>query len=240
MNNKSVRKYLITISILVSGLSATTASANWYVQQSEGYYKPKEYHNERYGDFVPADINQKLFGQKNTDDTPVESKTLTDTAPVEPSYNQTIAPDNQQARNFTQQYQQPAYNRYNQSRNYTSPVESSNNQTIVPDNQQAQNLTQQYQQPAYNRYNQNRNYTPPANRRNSRNTNFNGPWNNNSSSFSGPWNNNKGSNFSGPWNSNGSNFSGPWNNNGSNFSMPWGNNNGSNFSPFGNGGSWGW
>lgn len=210
MNKKSVRKYLITISILVPALSATTASADWYVQQSEGYYKPNEYHNERYGDFVPPDINQKLFGQKNTDDTPVESKTPTDTAPVASSNNQTIAPYNQQAQNLTQQYQQPAYQQ---------PA---------------------YQQPAYNRNNQNRNYNPSANRRNTRNTSFNGPWNNNSSSFSGPWNN-KGSNFSSPWGGNGSNFSGPWNNNGSNFSMPWGNNNnGSSFNPMGNGGGWSW
>ncbi len=215
MNNVSVRKLLITVSMLVLGLTATTVSATWYVNQSEGYYKPKNYHNEKYGDFVPTDIHQKLFGHLNTYSTQEENKTLADTSLVESGNNQTIAPGNQppgnqqtsnQAQNFTQQYPQPTYNRYNQNRKYASPANGRNNRST--------------------------NFNGPWNNGSS----VSGPWNSKGSNFSNPWNSN-GSNFSGPWKNNGSNFSMPWGNNRGNNR---GNNNGSNMSPFGNGGGWNW
>ncbi len=218
MNNKSVRNYLITACLLIPALSATPVFASWNNTESETYYKPQKYNNGKYGDFVPADINQKLFGHLNTDAEKNESNIQIENNTVTPGSAQTASPGVQQvqrppqnaAQNRSQQYyQQPVYNNYNQSR--------------------------QYNPPGNQRYNRNTNINGPGNN----SSNFRGPWNNSGSNFSGPWNNN-GSNFSGPWNNNSSNFSEPWNNNGSSFSMPWGNNNGSNSTPWGNGGSWGW
>lgn len=165
MNNISVRTYLITISILVQGLSATSVSATWYVHQSEAYYKPEQYHNEKYGDFVPADIQKKLFGHLITNNTKVEINTLSDNSPAASSNNQTVTPDNQKIMNQTrkitrQQYQQPANSRYKQNRNYTTPENR--------------------------RYSRNANFNAPLN---NMGPNFSGPRSSNGSSFSGPWNN---------------------------------------------------
>ena len=219
MRNKTVRNFLTTVALLATTLSATTAFANWYMNQSEGYYKPQEYHNDKYGNFPPADIDEKLFGHLNTDAQTEESKPLAADIPATSYSNQTAPPPaNQQVQNPAANYQRPAYGNYNQNRNY------------APRGNQ--------------RYSRSTNFNGPWDNNQS---SFSGPWNDNGSSFSGPWNNN-GSSFGGPWNNNGSNFSGPWNNNGSrnnngsSFSMPWGSNNGSRsgFNPMGNGGSWGW
>jgi len=67
MKNSSGRKSFTAVCLLVTSLSTTSALAAWYVNQSEGYYKPQEYHNERFGDFPPADIDQKLFGHLNSE-----------------------------------------------------------------------------------------------------------------------------------------------------------------------------
>lgn len=227
MKNRSVRISLMAVCLPVVSLSTAPAFATWYVNESDGYYKPQEYHNERYGDFPPADIDQKLFGHLNTEKDTIPK---TDDASLSSSSNQSsVSRSSQQAlppaQNYTQQYnQQPAYDGYNRGRNYTSPGLEKHRQ-----NRNAYLNSQ--------RNNRGSSFSGP---RNSRGSSFSAPWNNNGSSFSGPWNK-QGSGFSGPWNnSRGSNFSGPWNNNGSNFSMPWGNNNGSNFSPFGKGSGWSW
>ena len=232
MKIRSVRISLMAVCLPVASLSTAPAFATWYVNETDGYYKPQEYHNERFGDFPPADIDQKLFSHLNTEN---EEETIpkSDDASLSSGSNQSVPGSNQQvlnpAQNYTQQYsQQPAYDSYNRGRNFTSP--------------------------GLERHIQNRNAFLNS-QRNNRGSSFSGPWNSRGSSFSGPWDNN-GSSFSGPWNNQGSGFSGPWNNsrgsnfggprdnNGSNFSMPWGNNrgnnNGSNFSPFGKGSGWSW
>lgn len=216
MKNRLARKGLMTASLLIGSLAATPALASWYINQSEGYYKPQEYHNEKYGNFPPADIDQKLFSHLNSDDVTEESKPPADNPHVS-SNNQAVPPANPQVSNPApnypaQDFQRPAYGNYSQNRNYAPYGNQRNNRST--------------------------NFNGP---RNNNRSSFSGPWNNNGSSFSGPWNNN-GSSFGGPWNNNGSSFGGPWNNNGSSFSMPWGNNNrsGSGFNPMGNGGGWGW
>lgn len=222
MKNRSVRISLMAVCLPVASLSTAPAFATWYVNETGGYYKPQEYHNEKFGDFPPADIDQKLFSHLNTEN---EEETLpkTDNAPLSSGSNQSpVSTSNQQVLNpvpnYTQQYtQQPAYDSYNRGRNYTSPGLE-------------RHLRNRDAYLNSRRNNRGSSFSGPWN---SRGSSFSGPWDNSGSSFSGPWNN-QGSGFSGPWNnSRGSNFSGPWDNNGSSFSMPWGNNNGSNFSPFG-------
>ena len=211
MKNRLFRTCITGSCLLVVSLSTAPVLAGWYSNQSEIYYKPQEFHNDRFGDFPPADIEQKIFSHVVPDDKPVEKETSNEAPSVPATSNQQVLeqPQISSQQNYSQQYnQQPAYTNYNRSRNITSP--------------------------ANQRYNRNTNLRGP---RNNNRTSFSGPWNNSGSGFSGPWDN-SGSGFSGPWNNSGSGFSGPWNNNnnGSNFSMPWGNNNGSNFMPWGNGG----
>jgi hypothetical protein len=189
MKKKSARKCLLAVCLLMTGSSVTPAFATWDIHQSKGYYEPQEYHNNKFGDFVPADINEKLFGHLNTDATQETSKSQRGNTPASSSTNQAVPPENlkvpKPAATYSQQnYWQPSYNRYNQGRNFTAP----GNQ----------------------RYNRNTSFNGPWN---NRGTSFSGPWNNRGSNFSGPWNNN-GSRFSMPWgNNNGSNFS-PWGNGG--------------------------
>lgn len=221
MKNRSFRKGLTTVSLLVTSLSASPAFAGSYANQSEGYYKQNQYHNDRYGDFPPADIDEKLSAHINTGAVEETAKQAPANPQVPANRNPPVSTANPQVANPAQGYplqnsQQPAYGNYYQGRNYAP-----------------------YGNQGYNRgYNRNTNFNGPWNNNRS---NFSGPWNNNGSSFSGPWNNNR-SGFGGPWDNNSTNFSGPWNNNGSSSSMPWGNNNGSGsgFNPMGNGGSWGW
>jgi hypothetical protein len=232
MKGRSVRKSSTAICLLVTSLSAATpALATWYMNDSEGYYKPQEYHNERFGDFPPADIDQKLFGHLNDEKKAEESKSVTDnTSPYTTTTNQPVSSSNQQVSNPAQNYpeqnfQQPAaYGSNDPGRNYMSPglerhIRTRNAHLNELRNKRGSGFS-----------------APWDNSRSS----FSGPWNNRGSSFSAPWDNSR-SSFSGPWNNRGSSFSGPWDNNGSNFSMPWGNNNsGSNFSPFGKGSGWSW
>jgi hypothetical protein len=217
MNNRPVREIVTTVCILLANLSTAPVYANWDIPQSENYYSPQKYHNDNYGDFVPANINEKLFGHLIAGDEQETNKTQETNTPVVSNYNQTATPVDQQfakpAPDYSNQYYQrpvPADNRYNRERNITPPGNQG--------------------------YNRNANFNIPGNNR----TTLSGPWNNNGSSFNGPWNN-RGSGFSSPWNNNGSNFNMPGgNNNDSSFSMPWGNNNGSSFNPMGNGDNWGW
>ena len=236
MKDRSISKISTAICLLVTSLSAAPpALATWYMNnQSEGYYKPQEYHNERFGDFPPADIDQKLFEHLNTENNVEESKSVTDNTSLSTTTsNQPVSSSNQQlsnpAQNYSEQnYQQPAaYGSNDRGRSFTSPGLERH---IRKRNEYLSGL----------RNNRGSSFNAP---RNNRGSSFSGPWNNRGSSFSGPWNN-RGSSFSSPWNNRGSSFSGPWNNNGSSFSAPWGNNrgnnNGSNFNPMGNGGGWGW
>jgi hypothetical protein len=220
----------MAVCLPVASLSTAPAFATWYMSETDGYYKPQEYHNEKFGDFPPADIDQKLFGHLTTEKE--ESIPKTDSTSLSSSSNQLVSPPgNPQvlnpAQNYTQPYtQQPAYGSYNRGRNFTSPGME----------RHIRNRNAHISNSPWN--NRSSSFSGPWN---SRGSSFSGPWNNNGSSFSGPWNN-RGSGFSGPWNNNsrGTNFSGPWNNNGSSFSMPWGNNNGSSFSPFGKDSGWSW
>jgi len=178
MKDRSVKMYLTTVCLLMTALSVTPALADWSINRHE-------YHNGKYGNFVPADINKKLFGHLNS-----EAKQEVKISPDSPSSNhQAASPGDPQTTtapvaNYSQQQGwRPAYNRYNQGQYFTPP----GNQ----------------------RYNRNTSFNGPWNNR----SGFNGPWNNRGSNFSGPWNNN-GSSFSMPWrNNNGSNFS-PWGNGG--------------------------
>ena len=252
MKNRSSRKSFTAVCLLVTSLSATPVLATWYVNQDEGYYKPQEYHNERFGDFPPADIDQKLFGHLNTENKAEESNSQTNNASLSSTSNQSVPTSNQQVLNPAQNYseqntRQTAYDNYNRDRKFTSP-----------------GLERHLRNRDAHLGNRNARLSSPGNNRSSSfsgpwdnsGSSFSGPWDNNGSSFSMPWGNNRGnnrgnnngSNFGGPWNNRGSGFSGPWDNNGSSFSMPWGNNkgnnrgnnNGSNFSPFGKSSGWGW
>lgn len=160
MRNQLVSKCLIVVCSLATSLSAAPTFANWYVNQSEGYYKPQQYYNHKYGDFPPADIEQQIFKQLE------ESKKVLKESPSQgnntstPSGSQTL--DTKLVQPYSQSnVQQPAYGSYNRNRNYAP---------------------QRYQN-----YNRNSNFSGPWNNSGS---NFSGPWNNNGSNFSGPWNNN--------------------------------------------------
>ena len=191
MKNRSVKKCLTAVVLLATGLSATQASANWYMDQSKDYYKTPQYQDNKYGNFPPLDIEEKLFRHLNTDAEAEESKTPTANAPATTYNNQPATTDIPQTSNPAQNYQQPAYGNYYQGRNY------------APGSQR--------------RYNRNTNFSGPWNNNGSSSSM---PWGNNNRSGSGfnpmgnagPWNNNN-SNFSGPWDNNGSSFSMPWGNN---------------------------
>jgi hypothetical protein len=198
MITKSTSNSLLVVCLLTTGLYTDLANAKWYVNQDEGYYKPQEYYNDKFGDFPPKDIDSKIM--KNT----VEVKPLQkETEPVEQTESNatsTYEPEPNTAPNSSDQnYQQPSYGNYGQqnyNQNYYTPGAG-----YPPNNTQRSGFSGPW---------------------NNNGSNFSNPWNNNGSNFSGPWNNN-GSNFTGPWNNNGSSFSMPWGNNGSGFS-PWGNN----------------
>jgi len=175
MRNRSVKKCLTTVALLATGLSTTSAFANWYVNQSEGYYKPQEYQNKKYGNFPPANIDEQLFGHLNTGDDAAASKPPAESTPA-PSYSKP-PPVNQTPNYATQNPRQQPYGNYNRGRNYAPPGGQQQNQ----------------------QYNRQNNYQNSG--QNNRNTNFNGPWNNNQSNFSGPWDNN-GSSFSMPFGNN--------------------------------------
>ena len=245
MKNRSIKKSLTATCLLVTSLSAAPVLAAWYVNQSEGYYKPQEYHNERFGDFPPADIDQKLFAHLNAENKTEEIKPQTDNASLSSTSAQAVPTGNQQVLNPAQNYseqnsQRPAFDNYNRGRNYTSPGMERHIR-----NRDAH----------LNRVKNNRSSSFSAPWDNSRSS-FSGPWDNNGSNFSMPWGNSKGNNrgnnnassFGGPWNNSSSGFSGPWDNSGSSFGMPWGNNKGnkrgnknsSGFSPFGKGSGMGW
>jgi len=195
MVTKLTSNSLIVVCLFVTGLHTNLASAKWYINQSEGYYKPQEFYNDKFGDFPPKDIDSQIMS--NT----VEVKPLPEEKAPAPQGkdSSTYTPESYTTpNNSDQNYQQPPYDNYGQQNYY-------NRGTNYPPG---------------NAYNQGSNVNGPWN---NNGFNFSNPMNNNGSGFSGPWNNN-GSNFSGPWNNNGSNFSNPMNNNGSGFSMPWGNN----------------
>lgn len=203
MKNRLTRQSLVVISLLMTGLYSHLATATWYVNQSEGYYKPQEYYNDKFGDFPPANIDQTLMRDAGKTPPPQATK------PPAPTNNIESAPVNQppprMAPNARQAYQQPNYNNYNQQNN---------------------------NQRNYNSRGYGSNYPGGNMPMGNQGFNFDGPWNNQGNNqgnnrgnnFNGPWN--SGNSFSNPMNNNGSSFSFPWgNNSGSGFS-PWGNNNG--------------
>ena len=188
MRTKSVKKCLMAACLLVNSLSTTPVLSDWNIDRS---YKPQEfYDNNKFGDFPPTDLDQKLLGQLNIVNEPEKGKFRTDNTLNSSARNQpTPRAANRQASTPTpdcakQNSRQPAYSNYNRGRN---PYPQGNQ-----------------------RYNRNTNFNGPWNNSGS---GFSGPWNNNGSSFSGPWNNN-GSNFNMPWGNNGSGFN-PMGNGGS-------------------------
>lgn len=232
MKKTFISSSLTTFCILVSVISAGTAFAGWNSGDlNQGY-------NQRFGDFPPLDIDQKLnsstvedvqLTQNNTQQAQVQSQATfpnqantqisnqpanTSAASTQRYVNQTQAGVGQPSQQTSQQpASQPVYGNQANSNNYQS------------------NYLQPGIRPNVQMYNRNPYRRPSFNQAGS-------PWNNRSG-FTGPMNN-RGFGFGGPWNNNRSGFSGPWNNRGSGFSMPWGNNNGSGFKPMGNGGSWSW
>ncbi|MDT8283306.1 MAG: hypothetical protein RQ982_10955 [Gammaproteobacteria bacterium] len=204
MITKSISNSLIVVCLFATGLYVELASAKWYVNDSEGYYKPQEFYNDKFGDFPPKDIDSQIMNSTDETRPPQAEKKPAIQREVSTTSTYQPGPDT-----IGQNQQQLPYNNYGQQ-NY--------NQGYY--NQPPFNNTGNSQRPDF------------GNPTNSNGFGFSGPWNNNGSNFNNPMNNNR-SGFSGPWNNNGSNFSGPWNNNGSNFSMPWGNN-GSGFNPWGN------
>lgn len=190
---------LVVVCLLATGLHTNLANAKWYVNQSEeGYYKPQEFYNNKFGDFPPKDIDSQIMSNV------VETKPLKEekspAKQTEDNNTSTYKPEAITTPNTSNQnYQQPYYDNYGQQ-NYNQRYY--NGGSIYPPGN-----------------NQGSNFNGPWNNNRS---GYTGPWNNNRSNYSAPWSNNR-SGFSGPWNNNGSNFSNPMNNNGSSFSMPWGN-----------------
>ncbi len=203
MTKQTIRKYTTAVSLLVGGLSVTPAFAQWYVNQSEGhgYYRAQEYHNEKYGDFAPADINEKLLGHLATNNDFDIDKTVKPPLSTIPSnkFSATTSPP-------------PAT---------TAPRKFAQNQPPYVQNNQRQdsyNQARYYAQQGNQRHTR---HTKPQRQWHNKQSNFSPPWNNQGANFSSP--------FNGPWNNPGSNFKMPWGNSkGSNFSMPWGNHMGSN------------
>lgn len=118
LNNRSFRicskSVLLLLASLLASLLVTPAFATWYVHQSEGHYKQEDYRNKNYGDFVPADIDQKIFGHLITD-------------------NQAVPASLQQAPNPAltrpeRNFRQPAYNGENRGRYYMPPANQRFNQ----------------------------------------------------------------------------------------------------------------
>jgi len=195
MKHRLVRK---TVCLLVTSLSIPPALADWYYNQSEWYYKPQEYHNEKYGNFPPDDINKKLFGHLLTDNKTEEKKSKKDSAALLSTSNQPAT--NQPALSPAQNYTQPDYRQQNQ-------------QQAIANNY---NLGRNHAPPGRQSYNRNTNFSGPWNNNRS---NFSGPWNNGRLN-NGPLNNH-GSSFNMPWGNNRSGFN-PMVNNSSGFN-PMGN-----------------
>jgi hypothetical protein len=177
---------LIVFCLLTTGLYTNSATAKWYVNKDEGYYKPQEFYNDKFGDFPPKDIDSKIMNnaaetkslQKETK--PAEQTKSSDTSTYEQESNTT-------PNSSDQNYQQPPYGNYGQqnyNQNYYNPGAG-----YPPGNSQGSGFSGPW---------------------NNNGSSFSGPWNNNGSNFSGPWNNN-GSSFSMPWGNNRSGFS-PWGN----------------------------
>lgn len=170
MINRSVSKCLPVICLLVTSSYTSLALADWSVNPSS------RGHNQGYGDFPPADINEQLFGHLKTD-------RQTENSPP-PNTSATEAPQNYQANVPVTQsypaynYQQPNYGRYNRGRRYQ--------QNGIPGNYPDMNFSGPWN-------NNGSNFSGP---RSNRGSGFSGPWNNNGSNFSAPWSNNNDSGFS--------------------------------------------
>lgn len=217
MKNRLTGKILVVTGVLVTALYSQLTIATWDNNQSDGYYKPQQYHNKSFGNFPPTDLDQTLMRDSiKTTTTEASSQTdtteTTDLQQAQPAIVPDMPPGNSR-----QTYQQPDYrNRSPQAYQQRLPPRYGRQPTAAgqPMNNQGFNFS-----------------SPFDNRSNNRSNNFN----NNRSGFGGSWNN-SGSSFNGPWN-NSSGFSNPMNNNNSSFSLPWGNN-GSGFSPWGNNNGW--
>jgi len=252
MRNFNLRKCLITFCLFAGSLSATPAFAKWYINQSEGFYRAQEYHNENYGDFAPADINERLLGHLAADtypETDIPDNRNTPATPKQPlaTTATTVTPATDSSRPIQNQ-QAPTNNNYNPARRYVPQGNHQNNHYTGGNgswnnsrrNDDRLNKAQWHNQSQnnYQRYNKPRNNTQVNSAQgnnvsgNSRRGNVNTSWIDQSRNNQSR--NNQSANFRPPWNNRQSNFSGPWNNN-SNFGMPWGNNNRN-----GNGWSWGW
>ena len=114
LNIRSFRICSKSVLFLLASLLVTPASATWYVHQSESHYKQEDYRNEKYGDFVPADIDQKIFRHLITDDQTVP-------ASIQQAPNPAL---NQPVPNF----RRPAYNGQNRARSYIPPASQRYNQ----------------------------------------------------------------------------------------------------------------
>jgi hypothetical protein len=181
MKTRSVKKYLMAVCSLVTGLSTVPVLADWNINQS---YKPENfYDNGKFGNFPPSDIDQKLLRQLDTVNQPEKGQFRPDSTLDSSGRNQPApVATNQQASTSAsdcakQNLQQPAYNSYNRSRN------------AYPQNNQ--------------RYNRSTSFSGPWNNNGS---NFSGPWNNNGSNMSMPWGNNE-SGFNPMGNGNGGGWS---------------------------------
>lgn len=179
MKIRLASKTLVITCLLTTGMYSHQATAAWPASQSEAYYVPQLYNNEKYGDFPPVDIDQTLMSNA--------AKTPAADAEQSPAAASNITPDTTQTQlyaapnNPIQTYQPQNYGNYNQQ------------------NYNANRYGQNYRPGNMQRGNQGFNFNSPWN---NRGNSFSSPMNNNGSSFSFPWGNN-GSGFS-PWGSNNS------------------------------------
>jgi hypothetical protein len=185
MKKRLFRRCLSIVCMLATGLCASTAFADWSLDQSRGYQ------NKRFGDFPPADIDQQL--QNN----------LVDNNPVEESKSQYKSDSDTSSSYQSETYPVLDYSEQNsQQLNYGSYDQARN---IRPRSRRLQDNRGTSFSGPWN--NNGSSFTVPWGNRGS---GFSTPWDNNNTNFSGPWDNN-GSSFAVPWGNNGSGFS-PWGN----------------------------
>ena len=170
MINSAVSKCLPVICLLVTGSTTNLALADWSVNPSS------RGHNQGYGNFAPADINEQMYGhlktKKQTENVPPPHTSATETQ----QYYQSEVPVTQNYPAYN--YQQPDYGRYNRGGRYQ--------QNGIPGNYPDMNFSGPWN-------NNGSNFSGPGSNRGS---GFSGPWNNNGSNFSAPWSNNNGSGLS--------------------------------------------
>lgn len=172
MRIKLIKKCLQMVCLLATSLCANMVFANWYGDQSQGFYKQK------YGDFPPLDIDQQIQDSLSNSNKPEESKPQDNGDSGSASSYQ---PASHPAQNYPAQSSlKPNYGSYNRDR-IVSPHGGNPRKKSGPGSSGPWS-------------NNGSGFSAPWSNNGS---GFSAPWNSRKSGFSAPWSNN-GSGFS-PW-----------------------------------------